>query len=89
MRGITPTPDNDDIGGFDSAVVEDNRLDVLGAAQLPDARPEAQGDAVFGVEPAEHRADVVAEHALERHGGGVDQQHVGAHLPGRGRDLAG
>ena len=39
------------------------------------------------METAEHRADLVPEHPAQGHRGGIDEDDVRTHLPGRGCDL--
>ncbi len=85
--GGDPDAYDDEIGGVDVAVTQNDLLDSVGAEQLGDAGAQPQLHAVVGVQATEHLADLVAQDAVQRCRGGVDKDDVGAHLSGRGGDL--
>ena len=85
-RGHHADADHDDVGGLDPAVVEHDSSTVSSPRSSRHPSPGA-ADTVVGVQAAEHPADLVAEHPVERHGRGVDEHDVGAHLTSGGGDL--
>ncbi len=85
--GSDADSDDDDVGSLDAAVAEDDCFDGLGAPQFGDPGAQPEVHAVVGVEAGEHGTDVVAEDALQRDWSRIDEDDLGAHLPGRRRDL--
>ncbi len=79
--------DDDHVGVDRAPVVQPDALDPPVALERRDAGAEAQVDAVVGVQVAVDRADLDAEHPLERHGQRIDEGDLDAELAGRGRDL--
>ena len=87
VRGAAPTPTTTTSQAIVAPSCGRDALDPAVALEGRHAGLHPQVDAVVAMQVAVDRADLVPEHALERHRLGRDDGDVQAALPGRGGDL--